>query len=165
MANTPRKTINQLFPRVAANPMALSITSPQEWTYNCVAWVLDYKDRWMEPSPAGVWPVPHSGFSVVAYSEMFAHFGYEGCADGSLESGFEKIVIYGDTSARFSHVAKQLPDGRWSSKLGELSDVKHSTPDVLMSQLYGSPLMFMRRLLPPPSASKRGLPRSQNVTR
>lgn len=143
--NTPRKLIHQLFPKVAANPASLSIASPQQWKYNCVAWALDFKDRWMEPSPAGVWPVDEEGFTIDAYSKMFAHFGFEKCANGIKERGFAKIVLYGDDSNTFSHVAKQLPGGKWSSKLGELSDVKHASPDVLISPRYGRPVMFMRR--------------------
>ena len=105
----------------------------------------------MEPSPAGVWPVAEEGFSIEAYSKMFAHFGYEKCANGKFEKGFKKIVIYGDDAEQFSHVARQLDGGKWSSKLGEESDVKHVSPEVLSGAAYGKPILYMRRPIEPPA--------------
>ena len=50
--------------------------------------------------------------------------------DLSLEIGFEKVAIYSDAHGP-QHVARQLPDGKWTSKLGQQVDVEHSTLSVL----------------------------------
>ena len=146
--NTPRKKINALFPITAANLSLIAITSPEDWRYNCVAWAAGITNDWLEPSPAGNWPIAKSGFDVAAYAEMFASFGYADCRDGSIEPGMEKIVIYGDNNGQFRHVARQLADGRWTSKLGELSDIRHKTPSLLSSSGYGKPLRYMWRPIP-----------------
>ena len=60
---------------------------------------------------------------------MFRSLGFEECPDGTLEADIEKIAIYGNDD-EFEHVAFQRNDGSWSSKLGELGDIRHdgSTP-------------------------------------
>ena len=38
--------------------------------------------------------------------------GYESCADGMLEEGFERVAFYQSGSGDVSHVARQLSNGR-----------------------------------------------------
>lgn len=143
--NSTRKQINQWFPRTAANLTSISITSPCTWSYNCVAWAVGIDNQWLEPSPAGYWPVATVGATLDAYALMFAHYGYSACPDGKVEKDVEKIVIYGDSVGNFLHVARQLSNGRWTSKLGAQSDITHVTPEILISPDYGSPCRFMSR--------------------
>jgi hypothetical protein len=44
-----------------------------------------------------------------------------------------------------TYVARQLPDGRWTSKLGQLEDVTHATTDALEGSDYGEVVQFMKR--------------------
>jgi len=45
------------------------------------------------------------------------------------------------------HVARQLPSGRWSSKLGALQDIEHDLHDLEGTE-YGSVVLVMKRTLP-----------------
>ena len=45
----------------------------------------------------------------------------------------------------FTHVALQLPTGRWTSKLGGLEDIEHDTLKALEGIDYGEPVRFMKR--------------------
>jgi hypothetical protein len=146
--NTSRKTINELWPATRASLSSFSITSPETWKYNCVAWALGVTTDWYEPSPAGIWPLPSQGFGVAVYSDLFEHFGYAQCADGKAEKGYEKVVIYANSAGEFTHVARQLTTGKWTSKLGELSDITHHSPEVLISAGYGRPAVYLRRAVP-----------------
>jgi hypothetical protein len=78
---------------------------------------------------------------------------YEKCEDGTLEAGFEKIVIYAK-GAEPTHAARQLAKGttpeKWTSKLGAEIDVEHDTPATLVEgtpfqDIYGLPVRFLRR--------------------
>jgi hypothetical protein len=73
------------------------------------------------------------------------HHGFERCNNGDLEDGYEKIAIY-TKGRKFCHVARQVPDGRWESKLGTLDDVIHGL-EAVEGQLYGAATIFMRRTI------------------
>src|SRR5262249_11890567 len=50
--------------------------------------------------------------------------GFERCDSSDLETGFEKVAVYADAAGP-THATRQLPDGKWSSKLGRSEDVEH----------------------------------------
>jgi hypothetical protein len=81
-----------------------------------------------------------------AFLEAFASLGYEVCPDGRLERGWEKLAIYADANGDPTHAARQLPSGRWTSKLGPLEDVNHLLYG-LAGQEYGDTVAYMRRRL------------------
>lgn len=66
------------------------------------------------------------------------------CPNGDQEVGFQKIAIYG-SGFMYTHVARQLPDGKWTSKLGQLEDITHSTPEALAGSDCGDVVQFMKR--------------------
>ena len=74
----------------------------------------------------------------------FESLGYRECDDGSLESGFEKIALYAIGMDVIRTVARQLDDGRWTSKLGQLEDITHSSTDAIEDSDYGEVVQFMR---------------------
>ena len=78
---------------------------------------------------------------------MFSEHEFQVCEEGPLEHGCQRIALYAK-DGEFTHVAVQLPSGRWSSKLGELEDIEHDTLEVLSGASYGIPIMFMRRTQP-----------------
>ena len=45
----------------------------------------------------------------------------------------------------YTHAARQLPGGNWTSKLGKGEDIEHDTPDVVAGGLYGEFVRIMRR--------------------
>jgi hypothetical protein len=72
---------------------------------------------------------------------VYGMHGYSPCVDGSLEPGYEKIALYAIGPA-VKNVARQLPEGKWTSKLGKDFDLEH-TLDGLAGQ--GTPVQFLRR--------------------
>ena len=51
---------------------------------------------------------------------------HENCESGDLEVGFEKVAIYAQADGAPTHAARQLPDGTWTSKLGQEVDIGHT---------------------------------------
>jgi hypothetical protein len=120
------------------------VTSPPSADYNCVAWSAADTEHWWQP---GVyWPVETQpgdyGFGALA--QAFETLGYFPCDDHHLEPGFEKVALYG-SSAYYTHAARQLPDGGWTSKLGRSEDIEHETPHDLAGGVYGQVVQFMKR--------------------
>lgn len=124
------------------------LTSPNDPYYNCVAWAMHDKKRWWQPSgqPEHYWPknAPLAQ-SVDAYLAAFATRHFEECTEYEDGPEFEKIAIYADADGNFTHVCRQLPDGRWWSKLGEYRDIIHLSLEDLTGEYYGEPVRFMRR--------------------
>jgi hypothetical protein len=89
-------------------------------------------------------------YSIGALEQTFQTLGYQTCDDGSLERGFEKLALYGD-SLFYTHAARQLPSGKWTSKLGGEEDVEHDTADDVAEGIYGSVVGFMKRPLTAPA--------------
>jgi hypothetical protein len=123
--------------------------------YNCFAWAAWEDTRWWEPDPFNInyWPpsAPREltmGAVIAAYSTR----GYLPCGDASLEPGFEKIALFAITDPWGAiiptHAARQLPDGRWTSKLGPFEDVEHTTVDAVDCPTYGSTAQFLKKPIP-----------------
>jgi hypothetical protein len=83
---------------------------------------------------------------------------YEQCDDGTPECGYEKIAIY-VRSGEVKHVARQLPDGRWTSKLGPgyliehsaVEDLEHLVPEITANglvEVQEKVEAYMKRLRP-----------------
>ena len=138
--------IENCFP--ALGPGGYQITSPDSEAYNCIAWAVGQTDLWWEPDPFGLyfWPpgVPRR-LTLDAYVQAFAVLSYTLCDIADLELGFEKVAIYVDTMGRPTHAARQLPSGKWTSKLGKLEDIEHETLDCLSGSSYGSVALFLKR--------------------
>jgi hypothetical protein len=49
------------------------------------------------------------------------------------------------------HAARQLPNGRWTSKLGVSEDIEHALHD-LTGLIYGSVALVFKRLTPAPAS-------------
>lgn len=121
-------------------------TSPIDPGYNCIAWAAEDTRRlwWPGAPPIGYWPhdAPEEP-SVAAFNALFSQFGYAPCDTGKLEAGMEKIAIYAK-EGEVTHAARQLPNGRWTSKLGRNIDIEH-TLRGLQGPLYGEVMCFMKR--------------------
>ena len=130
------------FPRLT--PGNYRVTSPPSPDYNCVAWAAGDTARWWQPGL--YWPAttPPGDYGVGALTVAFRALGYEPCADGGVEPGFEKVALYGD-GVFYTHAARQLPDGRWTSKLGGAEDIEHDVAEAVAGGVYGEVAQFMRR--------------------
>src|SRR5262245_254612 len=115
------------FPKLAA-PATFEITSPETVAYNCIAWAAEDTSRkwWPDKMGVGYWPqgVPREA-TLATFIKAFAALGYEECEDGSLEPEFTKIAIFTKPAGTPAHAARQLPNGRWTSKLGSEVDIEH----------------------------------------
>jgi len=123
-------------------------TSDPSIDYNCVAWAAGDDKQWWEPDRMGLfhWPAGvRREWNTQSLSAVFQAQKYILCADGTHEHGYEKIAIYAKQGVP-THVARQLPGGRWTSKLGPLDDITH-TLDGLAGKEYGQPHRFLRRQL------------------
>lgn len=118
-----------------------------------MAWAVGDQSRWWEPTTPYYWPAgaPRQ-YTVAAYQAVFEILGYHVCVTRNLEPGYEKIALYG-SSGEFQHVAKQLPSGTWSSKLGLDHDIMHGTLEALEGESYGQVEVLMRRPIPAPASS------------
>lgn len=126
-------------------------TSPEDWKYNCAAWAagVTTANWWPHPDEdAYYWPAPMRDGSLDAFEQGYAALGYHPCRDGSLEEGVEKIVVYATSRGSPQHVARQLADGTWTSKLGELEDISHADPRSVAGGDYGQPVLFLSRARP-----------------
>lgn len=147
-----RGAVLSLFPEL--QPADLVVTSKRA-AYNCVAWAVGDTGAWWEPAPLTTegelgggnhWPkgIPLQ-HHLANFLAVFEIHDFRECEGGELEEGREKIAVYVNDQGGFAHVARQLEDGRWSSKLGREFDISHASPDDLVSQSYGTPQIFMAR--------------------
>lgn len=115
-------------------------------TYNCLAFAVGDESRRWEPY-GFYWPDgAKRGYTYDCLVEAYKMEGFEPCADGNLVDGREKIAIYINDQGGFRHAARQEPDGRWKSKLGDEEDIEHEAPESLSSDVYGQPRIFMERV-------------------
>jgi hypothetical protein len=126
------------------------VVSPAAPDYNCIAWAAECQDRWWWPDPMGTayWPpgVPREE-TVTAFEMAYGTLGFAACVDDSLEAGFRKVAIYAKAGTP-THAARQLSDGRWTSKLGEWEDIEHATLQALEGGTYGAVASILRRAGP-----------------
>lgn len=125
-----------------------SIESPHTETYNCIAWAGGDEGQKWNPDPYGLffWPDEARDDTLEGWIRAFGCLGYTPCDNGVPEAGFEKVAIYG-TSRTPYHIARQLPSGVWTSKMGEAEDIEHEV-EGLVGARYGDVLAFLGRARP-----------------
>ena len=124
------------------------ITSAASIRYNCVAWAAGDDDNWWYPDPNGFlyWPSRAlREWSTKGLIAVFRTLGYKKCENGDFDKDYEKVVIYVLLGIP-KHAARQMPDGRWTSKLGEGKDIIHTLLGLQGTE-YGMPTIFLRRRL------------------
>jgi hypothetical protein len=143
--------LERVFPGLRGT--AYQVTSPPDDASNCIAWAAgDPTQEWW-PNPADAprsayWPpgVPREE-TLEAFQQAFATLGYAVCNDDRREAGYEKIALFALLGAP-KHAARQLPSGRWTSKLGVGEDIEHALHD-LTGMVYGSVVLVLKRPRPP----------------
>jgi hypothetical protein len=113
-----------------------------------VAWAAEDTGRWWWPDPLqiGYWPetVPRSA-TLAAFEVAFSLLGYTVCTTPDYEAGYEKVAIYSLRDGTLTHVARQLRNGKWTSKLGSSVDIRHDTLERLHGEKYGEAVHFLKR--------------------
>jgi hypothetical protein len=95
------------------------------------------------------WPdgVPRTN-TVLSFIALFATLGFAPCETQDLEAGVEKLAIYLNETGTPEHIARQLPNGSWTSKMGwALEDIEHDSLTVLEGEQYGIASVFLARRL------------------
>lgn len=136
-----------------------AVTSPSDMRYNCIAWAAGITHQWWWPDEEGERPWPTGvtrATTLEAFRDAFATLGYSVCDQEEQEDGYEKVALF----TRFgipTHAARQLPNGRWTSKLGIHQDIEHALPD-LTGMIYGSVALVMKRPITEPAPPTRSEP-------
>jgi hypothetical protein len=133
------------------SPQQYEITSPETSDYNCIAWGAEEDDRWWDPTdPDQYWPdnIPRE-LTISAFIQAYETIGYIPCESADLEPGYDKVALYAREDSQAdggqpTHVARQLSNGRWTSKLGELEDIEHEL-EGLIGFYYGSVVQILKR--------------------
>ncbi len=129
------------------------ITSPKDQRYNCIAFAAGDDRNWWWPDAAGedTWPAGVARAETVdAFRDAFVTLGYVVCDDSQPEPGYEKVALFALAGVP-KHAARQLPSGRWVSKLGTSEDIEHELHD-LTGMVYGSVVQVMKRpVISPPT--------------
>lgn len=139
-----------------------------EGSYNCIAWAAEdihHKFWWPD---GGYWPLCKRELTVGSFVRTFHRLGYVRCKHSRREFAYNKVVLYAIHRSRGpaaipttppdfedwepTHMARQLPDGTWTSKCGQREDITHFTLDALESygiriDAYGCPVLFMKRVV------------------
>ena len=138
------RELEEFFPNLAGS--GYEITDEASGVYNCIAWALGItSEPWDALDPDAYWPPSLARNDLVfTVMQLFADEGYSLCDDDAVEPSYEKIAIYAFIG-HFTHVAKQLPDGRWTSKMGKGDRITHPSPSNLAKGIYGNVHCIMRR--------------------
>jgi hypothetical protein len=138
--------IKKFFPKLVDD--SFQVTSGLDQAYNCIAWAAGVThQRWWpsENAEDAFWPerVPRHA-TVEAFQAAFATIGYSEAAAEASETGFEKVALFANVHGMPTHAARQLPNGRWTSKLGKAEDIEHNLRE-LEGDIYGTVVLVMKR--------------------
>jgi hypothetical protein len=145
---SPKTHIRKQFPKLS--PDQFSVTSPKDPAYNCIAHAARDGRFWWPINAAGYYWPPQLPYEITLtnFIEAFRLLGYVPCETYEPERGFEKVVIYVGKDGRPTHMARLLPNGLWTSKLGKSFDIDHKTLAGLEGTAYGKPQQPLKRPLP-----------------
>lgn len=125
------------------------ITSEETPDYNCFAWGLGDKTKWISPIRANGYHWPDGVPQDLELSSFVTLYQREGgfavCETNEFEAGFEKIAIYCNNKKEVTHVARQLQSGAWTSKLGDWEDISHKSLAAITGDWYGEVAQLMKR--------------------
>ena len=121
------------------------VTSKDTPDYNCIAFAAGVTDQWWEPDINGLcaWPIVRREYSIDCFIEAFKTQQYEVCEPG-FEPDHERIAFYA-LNGQITHAARQIEDGKWTSKLGDWEDIQHTTTKAVEEYIYGKAVVFMKR--------------------
>jgi hypothetical protein len=133
----------QNFPKLASSPH--KVTSPKTAAYNCIAWAAADTSRWWWPDPffQYYWPpLAKREETLAVFITVFKSLGYLEMNIDPTSPG-EKVALYA-LGGSPTHAARQLPSGRWTSKLGPEEDIEHELT-AIEGPTYGSVAIVLGR--------------------
>jgi hypothetical protein len=126
-------TERRAFPRLGDD---FEVLAPHTKVYNCIAWSIGFTDRW-------IWPKKPT---LAGFDRLYEKYGYRRIPtlDFTLVPGMQKIVLYARRTKKgklkYTHGARQGPDGTWTSKIGKLPRIRHLSPQAISGPSYGKPI-------------------------
>lgn len=142
-----RPTIESWFPNLSSEYW--KPTSEWDSRYNCIGWAAGETHRRWWPHTIDnsyFWPLAHRREEVPDFIDAFATIGYQPCSSRDLEVEFEKVALYVDPRDVPTHMARQLCNGLWTSKLGvRPDDIVHHSLIGLEGTRYGRVFVIMQR--------------------
>lgn len=136
------------FPKLAGSDF--SIAGPADDNYNCIAWAIGENrlNCWPIRRVDAYWPrrIPFQE-TVGAFTQFFKLHHFELCDNASLELGWEKVALYALKGVP-KHAVRQLPTGRWTSKMGADEVLEIPDPGVLEGDDYGQVVLYFKRKRP-----------------
>ena len=156
-AQEARERVKGYFENISDEDFEL--TSPFDAKYNCIAHAAGENDKWW-------WSVDMVmvGNDVFWFNNIpgqatlenfilaFEKLAYEPCNSSEFETGFEKVAIYVSTKDEIfapkgtpTHMARQLNDENWTSKLGKDVDISHRTLQSIEGKTYGIVGQILKR--------------------
>lgn len=150
MITIEEERIIGLFP-ILSSDKGYKVTSDNTRDYNCIAWAIGRKDIWYWPYLGDehdideYWPdgVPDTE-DILSFVQAMESEGFFRCENGELELGYTKIALF-QQSGKCTHATRLLASGLWTSKMGPLHDIQHSTPQALEGDFYGTVYCYMKR--------------------
>ena len=142
-----RQEVEAQLPRLSGGDYR--ITSSKTVAYNCFAWAAKDTTRVWSPVMLGsgvYWPPGIPALpSLSGVFDAYTICGFEVCGSPDQEDGYEKIAIFTTAQGDPRHAARQLPNGAWTSKLGDHVDIEHDQLDLVGGPFFGEPAVYMRR--------------------
>lgn len=143
-----------VFPDLEEDPNFKVLSEPSD-TYNCIAWAMQFADRWVDTCkyPGHWWPEgTERSMSTEALIQAFKAVGFNVAENGIPEPGFDKVVLYKRKNVdEWTHAARIISDTVEHSKFGSMWDCTHSH-DVLHNTSagcedlsYGVAYAYMKR--------------------
>jgi hypothetical protein len=116
----------------------LRYTSLRTEDYNCTAWATEIIHDWVQFD---------NGYDtrISTYISYFEQKNFVRTDNKEVEIGVTKIAIYFE-GEEFKHVARQLKNGKWTSKIGDWEDVEHDNIEILFGEFYGTQTIIMQRI-------------------
>ncbi len=141
-----KQDLTAAFPNLADE--AFEILAPPSTRYNCVAYAAGDQTQNWDYEEDSYWP-PWASRNDKQESmvDVFAGLSYQPCDDHRLEQHYVRIALY-EKDGIAQHVALQMPNGRWRSKMGSGPLIEHHSPVSLSGRIYGAPTVFMRKATP-----------------
>lgn len=86
--------------------------------------------------------------TLKAFIQFFIYNRFELTDDPTLEPGWERTALYAKDEIP-THAVRQLPNGNWTSKMGEDEDIEITDPAHLEGADYGKVALYFRRKIRP----------------
>ena len=145
LLNYPDQHLKKYFPQLSSSNSRP--TSDKTAHYNCIAWAYGIDNMWFWPDSDHQYYWPDNirrAEDIDAFIDLFRLQNYIVCESDIYEDGFQKIALYVKDN-KPTHAARQLSNGKWTSKLGVDIDIEHDTPECLNGSAYGTVAIIMKR--------------------